>query len=63
MTLLTTFQNKLSLRLRPAAAEVRLSFRIYFIFNLSTYPALMEAIAPDPTVGLVELVLNRKSTV
>ena len=41
-----TFQNK---------PQVRPGFRIYFdfIFNVSTDPALMEAAAPDPTVGLV----------
>ena len=50
-TLLTTFQNK---------PQVRPGFRIYFdfIFNVSTDPALMEAIAPDPTVGLVRLHLT-----
>ena len=26
-----------------------------FIFNVSTDPALMEAAAPDPTVGLVSI--------
>ena len=42
----TTFQTK---------TQVRPGFRIYFdfIFNVSTDPALMEAAAPDPTVGLV----------
>ena len=47
----TPFQTK---------AQVRPSFRIYFdfIFKVSTDPALMEAIAPDPTVGLV-LLVNR----
>ena len=45
-TLLTTFQNE---------PQVRPGFRIYFdfIFNVSTDPALMDAAAPDPTVGLV----------
>ena len=48
-TTLLTFQTK---------PQVRPGLRFYFdfIFNVSTDPALMEATAPDLTVGLVILI-------
>ena len=49
---LTTFHFQNQPQVRLALESTLINFTD-FIFNVSTDPALMEAAAPDPTVGLV----------